>query len=363
MDNKNAAQVLSLQELLSKKSVLVLRDIAKKSNLIGYSGLKKEKLIERILPALTDPNRLSSLLYVADSALWQLLLQAYSADSPSIVPSKISSPCKVIADLGYLQWMECEIESSILMPPEIKDVFRQMLDEGFAEKKERADLLDAYAMSATSLYGVISQDDFVTLFNKQNDVPTDIDEVFSVLIQHISADAPYSFWDEYLVHFLFEENEFQDVRNLLTISSGKLRYIPEKEIFLRYADPDYVEQTPALLRLREFLEPYTVNMETSIDEIISEISFSCTVDASLEHALSVLKSYNFQISRDKAKTTAQLIIDLSNNTRKWANRGHTPNEIHQFFASLSTSGKRKKIGRNEPCPCGSGKKYKKCCGR
>jgi preprotein translocase subunit SecA len=22
----------------------------------------------------------------------------------------------------------------------------------------------------------------------------------------------------------------------------------------------------------------------------------------------------------------------------------------------------KKIGRNEPCPCGSGKKYKKCCG-
>jgi SWIM/SEC-C metal-binding protein len=23
----------------------------------------------------------------------------------------------------------------------------------------------------------------------------------------------------------------------------------------------------------------------------------------------------------------------------------------------------KKIGRNEPCPCGSGKKYKKCCGK
>jgi len=23
----------------------------------------------------------------------------------------------------------------------------------------------------------------------------------------------------------------------------------------------------------------------------------------------------------------------------------------------------RKIGRNEPCPCGSGKKYKKCCGR
>jgi uncharacterized protein YecA (UPF0149 family) len=24
--------------------------------------------------------------------------------------------------------------------------------------------------------------------------------------------------------------------------------------------------------------------------------------------------------------------------------------------------KVKKVGRNDPCPCGSGKKYKKCCG-
>jgi SWIM/SEC-C metal-binding protein len=24
--------------------------------------------------------------------------------------------------------------------------------------------------------------------------------------------------------------------------------------------------------------------------------------------------------------------------------------------------KSKKIGRNDPCPCGSGKKHKKCCG-
>jgi uncharacterized protein YecA (UPF0149 family) len=22
-----------------------------------------------------------------------------------------------------------------------------------------------------------------------------------------------------------------------------------------------------------------------------------------------------------------------------------------------------KVGRNDPCPCGSGKKYKKCCGQ
>ena len=25
--------------------------------------------------------------------------------------------------------------------------------------------------------------------------------------------------------------------------------------------------------------------------------------------------------------------------------------------------KEDKVGRNDPCPCGSGKKYKKCCGK
>lgn len=30
---------------------------------------------------------------------------------------------------------------------------------------------------------------------------------------------------------------------------------------------------------------------------------------------------------------------------------------------LSEPAPKRKIGRNEPCPCGSGKKYKKCCGR
>jgi uncharacterized protein len=48
--------------------------------------------------------------------------------------------------------------------------------------------------------------------------------------------------------------------------------------------------------------------------------------------------------------------------------------IYRYFLSrrrLSLEGERRrgtrrrsaaKIGRNEPCPCGSGKKFKKCCG-
>ena len=37
-------------------------------------------------------------------------------------------------------------------------------------------------------------------------------------------------------------------------------------------------------------------------------------------------------------------------------------EIKKAFNLTKTVVKEAKIGRNDPCPCGSGKKYKKCCG-
>lgn len=43
----------------------------------------------------------------------------------------------------------------------------------------------------------------------------------------------------------------------------------------------------------------------------------------------------------------------------------TEEKRKELYTSQKKSGtvvKEKKVGRNDPCPCGSGKKYKKCCG-
>ncbi len=43
----------------------------------------------------------------------------------------------------------------------------------------------------------------------------------------------------------------------------------------------------------------------------------------------------------------------------------TPERRKELYREQKVSGtvvKDKKVGRNDPCPCGSGKKYKKCCG-
>ena len=67
-------------------------------------------------------------------------------------------------------------------------------------------------------------------------------------------------------------------------------------------------------------------------------------------------------SDEDAQIFIDMIVKLSNNTRLKSNRGHTPLEISKLKSNL-TSQTHKKIGRNDLCPCGSGKKYKKCCGK
>jgi len=57
-------------------------------------------------------------------------------------------------------------------------------------------------------------------------------------------------------------------------------------------------------------------------------------------------------------------------TQRPAFEGKTPQQMMEENPELMTPGKvetyrreQPKIGRNDPCPCGSGKKYKKCCGK
>ena len=38
-------------------------------------------------------------------------------------------------------------------------------------------------------------------------------------------------------------------------------------------------------------------------------------------------------------------------------------ELYKIQKSSKTIIKAPKVGRNDPCPCGSGLKYKKCCGK
>ena len=71
---------------------------------------------------------------------------------------------------------------------------------------------------------------------------------------------------------------------------------------------------------------------------------------------------------DKEKLYKNMVdakADWLYNLPQW-NDIFTPERQKELYLEQKKSGtiiKGAKIGRNDPCPCGSGKKYKKCCGR
>ena len=144
--------------------------------------------------------------------------------------------CSLLEDLGYLVCDASQEDLIVTVPVEISEVFHQLEREGFTERKARYDLLDSYAMAAVHLYGAISQPDLVGIFNRQNSQPTSEEELFPALLRHVAVGAPYCFWEEYIVCGEFEENDFEDVRDLMRQCGGKPRYIPEKDALLHYAD-------------------------------------------------------------------------------------------------------------------------------
>ena len=67
---------------------------------------------------------------------------------------------------------------------------------------------------------------------------------------------------------------------------------------------------------------------------------------------------------DKDVTIFLLNAEIRQNIeRKEVVKKQITNESDGSTVKQPKRNKEKKIGRNDPCPCGSGKKYKQCCGK
>lgn len=205
------------------------------------------------------------------------------------------------------------------------------------------------------------------------------------------------------------------------LQQGKPYYIPDKEELLRYADVGYFDETPELAALRAFLIDTLALSDDQAMTFLEDLVFSarCLEDG-LQESLNQLASWGvtFRSDAEFQRFTA-LYQDFNNAARLPCNRGYTPNELVRRYSSpgrppqsisfgpnirkmladgtmnvpelrnsilsadlpddalrlgmlkelsamektLPGSARPPKVGRNDPCPCGSGKKYKHCCGR
>lgn len=206
--------------------------------------------------------------------------------------------------------------------------------------------------------------------------------------------------------------EFDDAYELvLSLKEGKPWYIPPIEEFEKYEDELYIEKNKAFDSVIGFLkDEFKLDFIDSNSKIYNAFFTLKLEDHNFDNFLDELQQSGLDLTFERVQKLAPYYTELNNNTRMQANNGYTPAETEKLREKFGFSGdslyvselhlsvsheherhkkmdkqinefrtkrtmlsqydlandlllKPQKPGRNDPCPCGSGKKYKKCCGR
>lgn len=220
-----------------------------------------------------------------------------------------------------------------------------------------------------------------------------------------------------IIDTLLVEGNMEQYTQTKEIQRGKPYYAPSKKELLLYDDALYCKETPAVTALKKFLATGLRLKDQEAEEVFNGMLYNARcVGAGFQDLMQHMDKLGirFQSARDVEKF-AGLYQEFHNTTRMQGNRGYTPNEmtamqpleqriphsmsfgpnLHGTLASGAMDAaelrdgvlamdlpseelrasmlgeivaatdpvKSKKVGRNDLCPCGSGKKYKKCCGR
>ena len=239
------------------------------------------------------------------------------------------------------------------------------------------DLIKQYIIALTNLYGQVSVDLVTEIYNSQNEDQLSADDVEVYFDEDMSKQYVYAYKD----HFVHETiMQFNDFKSMLKKKADKPYYIPDKEELLKYSDMLYYEKPKQYDDLMKYVKKnFFPNNHEKAEMLCENMMWKCRDDFRPAEAFELFNTFEINFKDEKqVNEVMQLIMDLSNNIRIWENNGHTPNEIFEKFekpnlrplpdkpfdfggSNVIDMKSRQKIGRNDPCPCGSGKKYKKCC--
>ncbi|WP_424236892.1 YecA family protein [Bhargavaea ginsengi] len=245
----------------------------------------------------------------------------------------------------------------------------------FTEAKTRE--LIRYIQALVHLYGVVPASKIAEIYNAQNNSDVQAIELLALTRSLIPA--------VWLIHnrISLRNQSFtaqaitgrEDLEKLQTETAGKPYFIPEKRELLRYAKDDYFEETLQSEALRKYTERHFFRgRPKDLSVWMGHAQKLCLHGYPPAQAFSSLLEFGGIVPASERQTREliELFFDMVNHSRTWDNRGHTPVEMRKRQSRMPLAGVQReemhstgsiKVGRNDPCPCGSGKKYKKCCGK
>ncbi|QHW31910.1 hypothetical protein GZH47_14515 [Paenibacillus rhizovicinus] len=361
------AAITSLKDILAHLTKDRLNFIAANCELAGRSKLKKQELADALFERITDVTRVRSAFLSAEPQEWELVTRLLKA--PYIQDNAIYADAYLfLMDKGLVFSFLEQDEMFFVMPEEVKAAYKKLDQKSFQAERGASQLVLRYTEAAANLYGICPVNKLIDIINDQNGIGL-TEEQFNQI--RLSVSDKVLTWDVQR-GFLFSDSldgeSLDDYEAFLKSVKDKPYYIPAKEELLRYADIDYFEKTPQLEALKNYIVQQLGKVERMADAIVDDIQLSCSMEEPMSVIMEEFEHRKISLNKKQLKEIVPLIINVHNTTRMWSNRGYTPDELsprpsqggngsNLIMLPVTSS----KVGRNDPCPCGSGKKHKKCC--
>lgn len=337
---------------LTKKE---LTNIAKLHHMSGYSACKKDELAQKLEAFLSsDKTAHHFFSYLGEDEIHLFLGKEASEDSFLTRRLREGGYCFIEKDGTYV------FPKDLTIPLLSQEDF-------YLVQKKRSALLDC-CDTAGYLYGSVPLSILQEMYLTYTGTTITEETIRDFLLTLPAYFNHFTLIGSLCVHTSFVENSLYEKIRLC--QGGQSYYIPDHDSMLHMARYGFLPDSHVkklLLYQKETLglPADAANAQTSLLQAIFRQG------GSLEDALDSLQKQfgarefdsqqpNPEHSNPNCRDDSvflSLCNEVFSHTRLLLNRGYTAPEYQTQKIHP------KKIYPNSPCPCGSGKKYKKCCGR
>ncbi|WP_197035529.1 SEC-C metal-binding domain-containing protein [Paenibacillus sp. UNC451MF] len=359
---------VTLSDYLAKLTKPELSTIRMNLGIKGASSLKKQELIDVLVEQM--PLTLSSLLLAFDEARYQILKQLADRGGQGYTPLE-SYQLDYFKKRGILCTGTYEGNKTLVMPQEVLACFKRVDSSSYRDQIRKNTEWIKLTHGLLYYYGVLSLNELERQMNQLTGTKIKLGEYTAILQEAVS------FYEELQTDTYGYSNssvlDADKVKNEQE-SRSQLPFFPFTKAQLLHAGaPQFVDRNASYQAFVLFIRKnYTISLDEA-DYIVEECVDAIRNDRSPTEVFKLLQQLLEINELDMVKAFMDHIADLHNNTRQWALKGYTPHQLSPAAESATAEVSAKpniiefaaktKVGRNDPCPCGSGKKFKKCCGR
>lgn len=348
-------------DILNSYTKSDLDEIRKYYGIPGASSLKKGDLVNKIVDFTKEhmEDIFSNHLNAEEFNLLKKI--TFDSDKTYIISYDEITLLKSLKILGLAFPCLINKENSVIIPSDYLDQIKELIrNRSVEEKIISSNKMIKIVKGCLYHYGVISINDIHPIILTYLKEDISMDNFIKLLNLYCKKYDDIRIKDKILCHKdIFNTNSL--IENQQSKENLYYKQFSIDDILL-YSDGNTFNWNHYETHLYAYLNSI---MDVNSEEV-SKIVNRCTIwiknNFNIPTILNYLNTYVHFKDESQMIHVTPYIKDVMNNVSLWAFKGHCNNDLYgrKQTSTLITSNK---IGRNDPCPCGSNKKYKKCCGK